>query len=298
VCCRTAASDPRCVPAPAAAPAGSMRPVTDSHDARADQPRKVSRFADLLRETDRRPGLVRSARVVRRLVPGDRDLGDALSTTAGHPSDRVARLLAEARAEQPSAVRELGLAAVQVWQAVARGRGGGTGESTIVFTDLVGFSSWALDAGDARALELLRAVSTASEATITRHRGRVVKGLGDGVMAVFAEPAAAVEAAYETCGAVSAIDLGGYRPQLRAGLHTGRPRRVGRDYFGVDVNIAARIADAAGGGEVLITGDVLAHLDRDRFTLRRRRKFRAKGTPRDLEVFAVVPRYDHPDGEG
>lgn len=263
-----------------------MRPVTDRHD---DRPRKTARFVGLLRAADQRPGLVRSARAVRRLVPGDHDLGDALSTTAGHPSDRVARLLAEAKAEQPSAMRELGLAAVQVWQAVAQGR---DGDTTIVFTDLVGFSSWALDVGDARALELLRAVSTASEATITRHRGRVVKGLGDGLMAVFANPAAAVEAAYETCGAVSAIDLGGYRPQLRAGLHTGRPRRVGRDYFGVDVNIASRIADAATGGEVLITGEVLAGLDAERFTVRRRRRFRAKGAPSDLEVFAVVPRYD------
>jgi adenylate cyclase len=268
-----------------------MRLVTESDDERPERSRKVGRFVDLLRETDRRPGLVRSARAVRRLIPGDRDLGDALSTTAGHPSDRVAKLLAEARTEQPSAVRELGLAAVQVWQAVAQGRNGDTGEATIVFTDLVGFSSWALDVGDARALELLRAVSTASEATITRHRGRVVKGLGDGLMAVFADPAAAVEAAHETCGAVSAIDLGGYRPQLRAGLHTGRPRQVGRDYFGVDVNIAARVVDAAAGGEVLVTGDLLAHLDRERFTIRRRRGFRAKGAPRDLEVFAAVPRY-------
>ncbi|GAB3146887.1 adenylate/guanylate cyclase domain-containing protein [Amycolatopsis stemonae] len=269
-----------------------MRLVTDSHGDRPDHRRRVSRFVDLLRAADQRPGLVRSARAVRRLIPGDHDLGDALSTTAGHPTDRVARLLAEAKAEQPSAVRELGLAAVQVWQAVAQGRDGDTGELTIVFTDLVGFSSWALDVGDARALELLRAVSTASEATIARHRGRVVKGLGDGLMAVFGDAGAAVEAAYETCGAVSAIDLGGYRPQLRAGLHTGRPRKVGRDYFGVDVNIAARIADAAAGGEVLVTGDVLANLDTERFTLRRRRRFRAKGAPSDLEVFAVVPRYD------
>jgi class 3 adenylate cyclase len=78
---------------------------------------------------------------------------------------------------------------------------------------------------------------------------------------------------------------------LRAGLHTGEPRHVGDDYLGVDVNIAARVADAASGGEVLATEATLAATDQSKY-IKRRRRFRAKGTPKDLVVYEVLPRYD------
>ncbi|WP_254125241.1 adenylate/guanylate cyclase domain-containing protein [Amycolatopsis sp. CA-230715] len=266
--------------------------MTQGHEHPRPRSSKVSKVADALRRTDQQHRLVRTARMVRGLVPGDRQFGDSLSTTGGYPSDRVARLLAEAREDQPSALRELGLAAVQVWQAVTAPRVGTDSDVTILFTDVVGFSTWALDVGDKQALRLLREVSNASERAIVRHGGQVVKGLGDGLMAVFADATDAVEAAHETGNAVSAIDIDGYRPQLRAGLHTGRPRRVGRDYFGVDVNVAARVADAANSGEVLITGEVLDAIGETRFTTRRRRRFRAKGAPKDLRVYSVLPRYD------
>ncbi|MBC6448043.1 adenylate/guanylate cyclase domain-containing protein [Actinokineospora sp. HBU206404] len=208
------------------------------------------------------------------------------------PSDRIARLISQARADQPSAVRELGLTAVQVWQALSGSGPAAHGtEVTILFTDLVGFSSWALEAGDDQVLRLLGEVGQASDKVITQHGGTVVKSLGDGVMAVFRDTGPAIDAAYEACTAISAITIEGYRPQLRTGLHSGRPRRVGSDYLGVDVNVAARVAAAAGGGEVLVSGPALANVDTDRYTIRRRRRFRAKGTPRDLEVFSVVPRY-------
>src|SRR5699024_11199114 len=94
--------------------------------------------------------------------------------------------------------------------------------------------------------------------------------------------------------AVSAITHGEYRPQLRVGLHRGTPRRVGGDYLGVDVNIAARVADAAAGGEILISGSALAELDHEQYRVRRRRRFRAKGAPRELEVYSIVPRHTEP----
>ena len=56
----------------------------------------------------------------------------------------------------------------------------------------------------------------------------------------------------EAVTAIEGVEVGGHRPSLRAGLHTGRPRKVGRDDRGVDVNVAARIAEAAGAGEVLV----------------------------------------------
>lgn len=60
----------------------------------------------------------------------------------------------------------------------------------LLFTDLVGFSSWALHAGDAAVLELLREVGTEVEAVIARHDGRIVKRLGDGAGAAPASSAA------------------------------------------------------------------------------------------------------------
>ena len=64
-------------------------------------------------------------------------------------------------------------------------------------------------------------------------------------MAVFDDPSEAVHAAFDAVAALETVEVGGHRPQLRAGLHVGRPRRVGGDYLGVDVNIAARVVDAA-----------------------------------------------------
>jgi class 3 adenylate cyclase len=65
----------------------------------------------------------------------------------------------------------------------------------------------------------------------------------------------------------------------------GRPRRLGGDYFGVDVNVAARIAAAADGGEVLVSERLVAQLDADRVALHERRRFTAKGTPAGMRVF-------------
>jgi adenylate cyclase len=107
---------------------------------------------------------------------------------------------------------------------------------------------------------------------------------------VFDDPAAAVSAAHACAGAVAAIEVGGHRPQLRAGVHVGTPRRLGGDLFGVDVNIAARVADAAGPGEVLISSAVKDRLgDEAGLTTRRRWRFRAKGAPKDLSVYVASP---------
>lgn len=249
-------------------------------------------IADFLARTDRQTTVVRAAQALRRRVPG----GDptAVNQRDLRGSDRIAGLISQVRAEHPSAVRELGLAAVQVWQSMAlkRREPVDDGPVTILFTDLVGFSTWALKVGDDKVLELLREVGGVSEEIIAGRGGRVVKSLGDGMMAVFDDSGAAIEAAHETAIAVSAITIDGYRPQLRSGVHTGTPRKVGDDYLGVDVNIAARIADAASAGEVLASKAVLDSTDPTMYT-KRHKRFRAKGAPKDLVVYAVVPRYDY-----
>ena len=78
----------------------------------------------------------------------------------------------------------------------------------------------------------------------------------------------------------------GYRPRLRTGIHLGRPRKLGGDYFGVDVNIAARLSQAAKPGEILVSGATLDALEPVRVRASKRR-FRAKGTPAGLTAHAI-----------
>ena len=191
------------------------------------------------------------------------------ATTRSRPPARSqasssGRRLSEATAERPSVLREAGLTALQVWDALGQGAGRipVKADLTILFTDLVEFSNWSMKAGDAAAVDLLRKVSQAIEPPVAENTGKVVKRLGDGMMAVFADPLDALSATKEAQIRLEEIEVSGYRPVLRAGMHVGRPERVGDDYFGVDVNIAARVAEAATGGEILATDKVLSESTR------------------------------------
>jgi adenylate cyclase len=254
-------------------------------------------MSDAARRADEAPRFLRAVKIARELLPGDSSLGDPLSTAGSEAQHLIARRVSEAAPERESVTRELGLGVLQVWQALseAQGRGRGDQDVAILFTDLVDFSSWALEAGDAATLELLRLVGLAVEPCVGVHDGQVVKRLGDGIMAVFVTPEAALHAALEACDSVGAVDLSGYRPRLRAGIHLGRPRKLGGDYYGVDVNIAARVAAAASGGEVLLSDVAAARLPENSFELGRQRRLKAKGAPRDLCVHSVARGSSSPD---
>jgi adenylate cyclase len=251
--------------------------------------RKAGRVADRVRRTDSRPQLVATAKFLRRLLPGDDRYGDALTTGGDRVPERIGRLVSEAQAERPSAMRELGLGALQAWQAIseAQGRGRGSVDVAIMFTDVVEFSAWALDAGDEAALELLNAVATVEDRAIASHRGSLVKRLGDGSMSVFRDASDAVGAALEAQDGMAEVTVAGHTPELRAGVHLGRPRRVGSDYLGVDVNIAARVGECAHGGEVLVSEPARMRLDDAEFAFGRKRLLRETGAPRDLAVRRV-----------
>jgi adenylate cyclase len=237
---------------------------------------------------DGHPATLRAARALRRRLPGDIDYGDPLSVAGSEPAHLVGQRVAAVSAERPSALREMGFGALQVWQSIseAQGRGHGDHEVAILFTDLVGFSDWTLEAGDTLALELLRRVGVATETPVKVHGGTIVKRLGDGLMAVFDEPAKAVDAACEASEALRDIEVGGHRPRLRAGVHVGTPRRLGGDFFGVDVNIAARVAQAAGPEEILVSE--AAHGRLEGVDSRRKWLFKTpKGAPKDLRMYSV-----------
>jgi adenylate cyclase len=253
------------------------------------EPRGARRLLAAARAANQNPELVARLRHVRATALGGDEHLDRLSTARGRPTDVAARQLLELRGPTPGVLGEVGLTAVQAWQRLAetQNRGRGAVDVAILFTDLVDFSSWMLEAGDRPAVRLLREVSDAIEPPITERRGEVVKRLGDGLMGAFWDAPSALAASFDAHERVAAIEVEGYTPQLRTGIHLGRPRRVGGDYLGVDVNIAARIVEAARPGEVLISGRTLSALPEPRALATERREFSAKGVPSGFDVHAV-----------
>ena len=273
--------------------ADDPRPVPDDDAAAAPgRSRKLlAKGAQVAHRANRSPAAAGLVRAARENLPGGpkKDLfhPDAEST------ERLARLLDRIVGDEPTVTRELGNLATATWQAVISRRDRDylpPQPITILFTDLVAFSSWALERTDDEIVRLLHAVNRTTADLVARHGGVVVKTMGDGALVAF-DGDTAIEAAFEIVEAVGAIDVAeGYRPTLRAGLHTGTPRRVKGDLIGVDVNVAARVAEAANGGEVLASETVFSIADKARYQVRPRR-FKAKGAPQKLQVFSVRPLY-------
>ncbi len=260
-----------------------------SPETAAEASRRAARIRTTAVRLDSQPGLLAAARRLRRRLPGDERFGDALSTAGVSPVEMVARGVSALQPERESFLQELGLAGLQVWQSLSEATGRGRGEQplALLFTDLVGFSSWALKAGDAATLQLLREVGEAEEAAVITYRGRIVKRLGDGLMASFLTVQDAVEAGLVANELVAGVNVNGYTPRMRAGVHYGRPRRLGGDLLGVDVNIAARIGDAAKADELLVSDIAAELLDDEGLRLSRARRLKAEGAPRDMHVLRV-----------
>ncbi len=251
---------------------------------------RLARLRGAVARLDGEPSLISAARRFRQRLPGDEKFGDPLSTAGRAPVEVIARGVSALQPGRESVAKELGLSALQVWQSLseATGRGRGDLDMALLFTDLVGFSRWALGAGDAAVLELLREVGVAVEVAIAAHEGRIVKRLGDGLMATFLSGDAAVQAALDAQDAIRGIEIEGYAPRMRAGLHWGRPRKLGGDYLGVDVNVAARVAEAAKAEQVLVSDALLAQIDVQGLTTGRAKRLRADGAPSDLRVIRVT----------
>lgn len=121
--------------------------------------------------------------------------------------------------------------------------------STLLFADIVGSTSAAAEMGDQKWKELLDQVDTRVTTQVDRHGGRVVKQLGDGYLATFDRPAQAVRCATRIGRETRSLGV-----RFRCGLHTGEVEIRGEDIGGIAVHIAARVMDAAGPGEILVSG--------------------------------------------
>jgi class 3 adenylate cyclase len=128
---------------------------------------------------------------------------------------------------------------------------GGRLLAAVLFTDIVSSTDRANDLGDQRWLELLEAHNAIVRSAIRRHDGVEIKSLGDGFLARFPSPTAAISCAFDASGQVNRLGI-----KVRAGIHAGECIISNGDLAGIAVHVGARVADLAGPDEVLVSSTV------------------------------------------
>jgi class 3 adenylate cyclase len=155
--------------------------------------------------------------------------------------------------------------------------------STIVFTDIVGSTSRAATLGDDRWRDLLDNHDTIVRHELQRFGGREVNTAGDGFVATFASPSAAIACADEIVDAVRVLGI-----EVRVGIHAGEVEVRGVDVAGMAVHIGARVAALAGPSEVLVSSTVRDIVTGSRRTFADRGVHELKGVPEQWRLYALV----------
>jgi adenylate cyclase len=155
----------------------------------------------------------------------------------------------------------------------------------VAFADLAGYTRLTEEEGEQHAIDAVERFVEAVELTLPEE-ARVIKTIGDEVMVVGSDPATLTD------WAVGFQSMQTERPLPRIGIHYGYAIYRDGDYFGRDVNIAARVAARAAGGEVLLTKPVVdsagSHLEFERIA-----EVRLKGFTEPTEIFlARIPEAD------
>jgi adenylate cyclase len=214
-------------------------------------------------------------------APGERPI------SSNAPTDILRRFLERTVENHPSKLSSLGLTAVQLLSSGSEDAAPGRAKSmTVVFTDLEGFTAYTDANGDAAALALIEEHHSLAGPVVRRWNGRIVKHLGDGLLCTFPLPASAVRAALDLI-ATAPVPL-----RLRAGVHMGEAVTTRGDVVGHVVNVAARVCEAAKGGQVLVTAEVqgaASDLDGVRYGRMKARRMKGVKTPVGVCEVTVVP---------
>lgn len=126
--------------------------------------------------------------------------------------------------------------------------------ATVLFTDIVGSTATYEAKGDIEGLRRVRAHNDALFPIVKDHRGRIIKTIGDAIMAAFETPGDGARCAIAMQLRLQSLFADHDEPiEIRAGLHCGQVLIDGDDLFGDTVNTAARVASHAGPGEVWTT---------------------------------------------
>jgi class 3 adenylate cyclase len=154
--------------------------------------------------------------------------------------------------------------------------------ATILFTDIVGSTARASELGDSAWRQLLERHDRVVRDQVTDHRGRIVKSLGDGTLAVFDGPARAIHCAEAIRDGLSDLDI-----QVRSGVHTGECELIDDDVGGLAVHIGARIGALAGAGEILVSSTVADLVVGSGLRFTERGEHELKGVPGRWKLLAV-----------
>jgi adenylate cyclase len=168
------------------------------------------------------------------------------------------------------------------------------GTLSIVFADISGSTRLYESLGDERARGLIADCLTLMTTHVTRHGGKVVKTIGDEIMCVFPNADRAVEASMDMQEGVTE-DLTGLNPDtptgmaIRIGLHHGEVLLEDGDVFGDAVNVAARMAGLAKGGQILTTRETAERLSPVlRSSSRHLDRVSVRGKAEELDIFEVI----------
>jgi adenylate cyclase len=153
-----------------------------------------------------------------------------------------------------------------------------------VFADLTGYTTLTEEAGDVAAARVALALAQFVSEVAARHRGEVVKMLGDGVHFHFRDPGDAIRASLEIVESSRTRGL----PPAHIGVNAGPMIYDEGDYFGRTVNIAARIASRAEADQVFVGEDAQREVTPDGFRLVEVGSFDLKGISRPVMIYEAV----------
>jgi class 3 adenylate cyclase len=154
--------------------------------------------------------------------------------------------------------------------------------ATVLFTDIVDSTGRAAALGDRDWRSLLDAHDAIVRRELGRYGGREVNTTGDGFVGAFDSPTQAVQAGRAIVAAAAASGIA-----IRVGIHTGECERRGDDLAGLAVHIAARVAAAAGPGEVFVSRTVRDLVGGSEARFADRGEHELKGVPERWQLFAV-----------
>lgn len=154
--------------------------------------------------------------------------------------------------------------------------------ATVLFTDIVDSTRLASAIGDQTWRHLLDNHDQLARQTVEKHRGKLIKTTGDGILATFDGPARAIKCAIAFGSSAKQIGL-----PVRAGLHTGEVETRGADIGGIAVHAAARVMAQSRPDEVLVSRVVSELVAGAGLKFTDRGSYELKGLPGRWDLFAA-----------